>query len=123
MVDVTLNGIITLTRGDSATIPLSITDGDRLEKEPTKYILKDDDTVYFGMMRPNQPFKDAVIRKTYKKEDLDENDDIPITFRPEDTENLPSGMYYYEIKLRKGNVEETCEVSTIVEKTIFYLID
>ena len=85
MIDVTLNGIITLTRGDSATIPLSISNGNRLYPEQEEYVLKGNDTVYFGLMFPNQPFKDAVIRKVYKKEDMDDNNEIPIRFEPEDT--------------------------------------
>lgn len=122
MIDVTLNGIITLTRGDNATIPLVISDCDPLYPEQTRYELKGDDAVYFGVMFPNQDFKNAVIRKKYTKEDMTEDFEIPIRFEPEDTENLPKGDYYYEIKLKKDN-EEVKEVTTIVEKTIFYLID
>lgn len=122
MIDVTLNGIITLTRGDNALIPLSISESDPLYPEQEKYILKGDDAVYFGVMFPNQDFKDAVIRKKYTKEDMTETFDIPIRFEPEDTENLPKGDYYYEIKLKKDN-EEVKEVTTIVEKNFFHLID
>lgn len=123
MIDVTLNGIITLTRGDNAIIPLSISVSDPLYPEQDYYVLKGDDAVYFGIMFPNQLFENAVIRKKYTKEDMNDNNEIPISLIPEDTENLPSGDYYYQIKLKKDNEEDPKEVTTIVEKTFFHLID
>ena len=122
MIDVTLNGIITLTKGDNAIIPRVISNGDPLYPEQEQYILKGDDAVYFGVMFPNQDFANAVIRKKYTKEDMTEDYVIPISFEPEDTENLPSGDYYYEVKLKKDN-EDVKETTTIVEKTFFHLID
>lgn len=118
MITKSLNGIITLVRGDDAIIPLEINVGTELY--PEKYILSDNDYVYFGMMFPNQPFKDAVIRKKYSVDDVDESGNVIIRLDASDTECLPSGLYYYEAKLFRGDTQTT---GTIVNKTIFYLID
>ena len=49
-------------------------------------------------MQPNQLFENAIIKKIFTIEDLDENGDIIIKLTPEETFCLLQGKYYYEIK-------------------------
>ena len=126
MFDIAKNGIITITRGDSAETSLYINIGTELEPLITK--LGDNDKVYLGVMEPNQLFEDAIIKKVYTKDDHKDEDDpeaLTISFDCEDTENLLPGVYYYSIKLyRPGDGLTTKDrIDTIVPKRKFIIVD
>jgi hypothetical protein len=57
--------IIEIVRGDSFEYPLFINMG--TEMYPERYLLKDEDIVYFAVMEPNQRFENAILKKTFKK--------------------------------------------------------
>lgn len=116
MFNIAKNGIITLTAGDTFKAPLYI-----FSKKLELFKLTDQDTLYFSIMEPNQPFEYGIIRKIYSLKDLNNDKSIFIELDPEDTENLHSGTYYYEIKLRRvDNGKEL--VDTIVPKTKLFLL-
>ena len=94
MYNITKNGIITVNRGDSFTISLPLNVGTPFN--PEYYRLGEDDEVYFGLMEPNQPFEFALVRKIFTK-DNQTGDVLNMSFRPEDTEKLLPGRYYYSI--------------------------
>ena len=124
MFKISSNGIITLTRGDYATVPIFINANRGNRYEPIRYILQDSsyerDKVYFAVMTPNTPFTEAEIRKIYTRADLNRYGDVVVTFNPEDTANLLPGLYYYEVKLsiQKNNKEY---IDTIIARRKFYL--
>ena len=65
MLTISNNGFISLTRGDSFTVPLFINRGTVFH--PRRYYIADNPNaaVYLGVMEPNQPFERAIIRKKY----------------------------------------------------------
>lgn len=120
MFDIDNNGIITLTRGDTAQTYLFLNQG--TEFSPVRFSLGDEDKIYFGIIEPNYTFETAIVKKVYTKDDLNENGDIIISFESKDTEKLLPGTYYYEVKLvyKKDNEEF---VNTVVIKNKFILLD
>lgn len=119
MACISQNGIITLNAGDYFEYPLFINAGSVLE--PLRYILENDDKVYFSIMEPNQPFEFAIVRKIFTKDDLTPMGDVNVVLNSEDTEYLLPGCYYYEAKLliRKDNKDF---ISTVVPKRKFYVM-
>lgn len=120
----TVNNIITIIRGDSYEFDLTINDD---SSESGRYILQDDDAIYFGLMDPHQPFEDALVKKKYTVDDIDEEGNLAIKIFPEDTLDLVPGKYYYSIKLKMDHINEYGEqvdrVDTIVQKTKFIICD
>lgn len=123
MFNIAFNGIITVNRGDSFTLPMQLNYGTNLE--PMTYTVAGKSIVYFAVMEPNQPFECALIRKKYTAEDVDENGNIVIKFRPQDTQCVLPGKYYYQVKLQRFNSDdpEDYEVDTVVDKTLFYILE
>ena len=114
------NGIITLMRGDSFTMPIKINIGSKLS--PRYKILGEGDVVYFGLMEPNQAFEDAVLKKRYDRySPTDASGNVLLTIRPTDTEKLLVGKYYYMIKWLSVDDFGVEQVRTIVKPTLFWL--
>lgn len=119
--------IIVMNRGDSYPFTFYIED----KNSPDGiYRLKNDDAVYLGVMDPHQLFENALIRKKFTAEDMDEAGNIRVEIKPEDTIDLYPGIYYYSIKLHKlspANLElqepEVDQVSTVINKTKFIIND
>lgn len=120
MFDLSPNGIIQVTRGDSFSTPLFINKGTDLY--PLRYILKDGEYVYFGLMEPNYSFEKAIVRKKYSNANFNENDDVVISFDSEDTMNLLPGKYYYEVKVVLLDENEKEIVNTIIPRREFWLL-
>ena len=126
MFDISRNGIITLARGDSFTLDVTLDLGYGLDS--CIYKLKRGDKVYFGLMEPNQPFEHALIRRVFDANNQDNNGVVTMKFPSTDTEFLMPGDYYYMIKLVRCVYEDSGEepteyVDTIVNKTKFVIID
>ena len=114
--------IITINRGDTYEFDLTIND----DSVGGRYILQDDDVLYFGLMDPHQKFENALVKKRYTKDDCDEMGNLNIVIRAEDTLDLLPGVYYYSIKLHKmKNTDEEFidKVITVVNKTKFIIND
>lgn len=111
--------IITMNRGDTTRFTVAITD-----LLCNEYQLTDEDILYFGLMDPHQPFENALIKKRFTKEDLDEAGHIQIELLPEDTLEFCPGIYYYAIKLHHLSLKQNIdEVITVVNKTKFVIND
>lgn len=122
MFDISNEGIITLTRGDSFETPLFINQG--TEIAPARYELTADDIVYFAVMQPNQRFEDAIVKKVYDiNSPHNDEGDLLISFEPLDTEYLLSGTYYYMVKLRthigEGTGANDYRVQTVIPQREF----
>lgn len=61
MLNVSNNGIIVLHRSDTFKTTIFVNLGTKLD--PIRYILGDNDSLYFAVMEPHQPFEHALIRK------------------------------------------------------------
>lgn len=111
------DGIIELSRGDSVSLPLFINQGSKVN--PSRYPLRDTDTIYFGICEPGKRFEDAVVRKKYTSDNwkLNSNGDLIISLKPTDTEFLEDGVYYYTIKLVSIDEYEEEEIQTIIPLT------
>ena len=123
MFDISFNGIITVNRGDSFEMPLFLNAGTRME--PCAYKITKDDIVYFAVMEPNQPFETALIRKKYTIEDTNENGDLVIRFKPQDTQCVLPGKYYYQVKVQTFNSDDIndYDVTTAIDKTPFFIME
>ena len=120
MITVDERGIITANRGDDFKLPLFINQGS--ETRPIRYVLKEKDIVMFHVASPNQEFCDALIKKTYNNQNLNEHQDVVVDIKTEDTLLLLPGRYYYEIKAKIYNEKTNAyELNTIIPKTQFYI--
>lgn len=108
------NDLITVTRGDSFSFPIFINKGTKVC--PQRYVLQEGDKVYLGIMEPNQPFEDALIRKVFTIKNLNKFGDVVAEFTPSDTSRIIPGKYYYEIKFT--NADESV-VNTITSRRSF----
>lgn len=120
MFNISKNGIVTVNRGDSFEFPILLSIGNPLND--IIYPLREHDTVYIGIMEPNQRFEDALIKKVCKQQDQDKFGYVVAQFRSLDTLNVLPGKYYYQVKLQTLN-QKTGEydTETIVDKTLFYI--
>lgn len=121
MFNVSKAGIITVNRGDSFELPIVLNLGNSLEFD--RYAILPKDTVYVGVMEPNQPFECALIRKKLGIDDLDEDGNLIVRFESTDTECLLPGKYYYQVKLQtlRDAQKQLYDVETVVDKTLFYI--
>lgn len=119
MFTISSNGIITLNRGDSCSFPVDMKMGSVLNYE--QYVMSSKDTIYFGIMEPNQPFENAIVRKKYTHEDQTTDGRLFVNLYPQDTCCLLPGKYYYQIKLETKMKGHPSDVETIVDKTLFYI--
>lgn len=146
MLTISNNGIITVNRGDDFSVPLFINRGTELA--PVRCVLKDDDEIYLGIFSAGADylldtdgtkffiedeitylgipeidtyFENAVVRKTFTKDDLNENGDVILKFAHVDTRFLLPGNYYYQIraKITKDGEEY---INTVVRKTAFIVL-
>lgn len=151
MLTISNNGIITVNRGDDFSVPLFINQGTELA--PVRYTLKNEDEIYLGIFSAGANylldtdgtkffvedeitylgipeidtyFENAVVRKTFTKDDLNENDDVILTFSHVDTQFLLPGNYFYQIRLKividSESSEEVYHINTIVRKTPFIVL-
>ena len=121
------NNIIMLNRGETYVFDFVL--HDPIYDESGVYELQDNEILYFAIMYPHTKIEDAVILRGYTKESLDGNA-FEIRLNPEDTYDLPVGVYYYTIKLQRGvDIEKEIgnfragEMMTIVPRTKFILND
>lgn len=120
MFNVSLNGIVTVNRGDSFELPIVLNIGNSMDK--VEYTLRPTDCLYLGIMEPNQPFETAIVRKKLTYADLNEDEETVFRFWPEDTCCLLPGKYYYQVKIQTlDEATGRYDVETVVDKTLFYI--
>lgn len=114
--------IIRINRGDSFQKPLFINCGSWLT--PVRYTLQENDKIYLGIMEPNHYWEQSILKQIYTSEDeKTEEGDTIIKIRPEETEYLIPGTYYYMIKLAKYDENnQVAEVITVVPATLFVIL-
>lgn len=106
MISIGKNLEVTICRGDSVNLPLSIYTGDALSQH--LYNIENGDTIYFGVYKAGSRFEYSIIKKSYQKQS--EKDDlgrILITLNPCDTENLRDGTYKYSVFITKSSNQST----------------
>ena len=118
MFNIASNGIVTVNRGDSFVLPIVLRSGNTMLNE--LYKLTPQDTLYIGIMEPNQPFETAILRKKVTYDDISE-DNIEVFFKSEDTCCLLPGKYYYQVKLETKDSSGITYVETVIDKTLFYI--
>lgn len=117
MVTVDSNNVITMTRGDSWSIPLFLNKGTALK--PLRKVLSSRDEVYLAIMEPNQPFEHAIVKKKFTNRHLNKNKDVIVKITPDDTACLIPGKYFYQIKAKFINTTETFNTDVeVVDTTI-----
>lgn len=114
--------IITVHRGDTFIAPIFINKGTLLQ--PVRYYLQSTDKVYVGITEPHQYFEHAIIKKVYDFwSPRSKEKDVLFTLEPSDTEFLVPGKYYYEVKLYQIDECGREFVSTVVDKSLFYVVE
>lgn len=103
MLKVDKNGIIHLTRGDTAHFIVEIAHNDGVY-EPER-----GDELTFSVKKSTRA-EDFIIQKKFKPAEV-------LVLNPEDTKNVGFGRYIYDVQLSKHNGE----IYTIVEPTYFYI--
>lgn len=120
MFTIASNGIVTVNRGDSFELPITLYTGNSIK--PVVYNMQENDILYLGIMEPNQPFETAIVRKMLTHKDLDSDGNVFFRFWPKDTACLLPGKYYYQVKLQTTDpITKYYDVETIVDKTLFYI--
>lgn len=152
MFNISANGIIELHRGDTVNTPIYINVGTSMrpeyydmiaaweeidESEKDNYVLfKEEDgqfygyvgdTIFFGLLEPNQRWEKALVKKVFTAYDFNYDDkSIELRLDTEDTEYLEPGNYYYEIKLYRcpdPEIDNNTHVDTIVGRTKFVIME
>ena len=123
MIDISSNGVVTLTRGDYVEIPLFLNQGNKLY--PIRYsLLKDDHMAFiqFFLMSVDQSFDDPILKKTYSMESPHTSQrDLIIQLEPEDTVYLSPGKYYYSVRLVIKMQNDTYRTITVIPKRLFFI--
>ena len=86
MVSIT-NNTITMTRGDSLSLELSLMNGENV------YTPEEDDAITFEVLNFPYDGEDPVLTKTIP------NDTLLLELAPEDTASLGVGAYYYNMRI------------------------
>ena len=120
MVNISNEGEITLTRGDTFECPVFMNAGTELS--PIRYRMTENDTLYFALMEVNQTFEDAILKKIFTSADLNEHGDVVAVLESQDTECLEIGKYYYTFKLKRPK-GEGYSVDTVIPNRLFYIIE
>jgi hypothetical protein len=117
------NNIITLTKGDTFDFNVAI-----FEELYGHYYTgaRAGDKIVFKLLKPNQEFfsENAIIEKEIILKDNNPNDECIFYLEHDDTVNLPTGVYYYAVKLIRDPQEGENfprQVLTLINKTKFVL--
>lgn len=101
MINISNNGFISMHRGDTFTVPLFINMGTK--EDPIRLYMSQHPNaeVFLGIMEPNQPFEQALIKKRFTaSNEFNQFGDLVVSFKDIDTLNILPGLYYYCIKAR-----------------------
>ena len=126
MASISKNGIVTLTKGDTFQLPLFINSGTAFD--PVPFELQEGDKVLLRVMRANESFEDALIKKTYTQGGentdayIDDLDNVVFKFSYFDTYWIKYGIYFYEAKViyTRDNEEH---IWTFCPRNKFYITE
>lgn len=114
--------IIQMFRGDTLTLIPIIKTGTNMY--PEHYELTEKDTIYFALMEVHQKFEDAILKKVFDNTSpTDVNNDLIIKLDSSDTVDLLPGKYYYTIKMKHINDDESFDVYTLLKETEFWILN
>jgi len=114
-----LGNIIVINRGDTTDLGVKV-----LDAGETVYFLTPEDTLYFGLMDPHQPFEFALVKKKLTSKDMSSTGGFVFKLKSSDTIDLMPGVYYYAVKLHRVSKElKIDEVITVIDKTKFIIND
>lgn len=146
MLKINENQIIKMSKGDDAKFPLFLNRGSTVE--PIRYLLNKGDgcEIYFYILNTHG---DILVKKIFKTSgeietyvlgvkqpdtfynNINENGDLMLRLMHDDTVNLDSGLYKYQIKAKLVDLTEPELPSgdtnyvymTVTNKIDFYLLD
>lgn len=121
MFSIDSNNVIQITRGDSASFTLYLNKGTSLE--PSRYVLKEGDAVYLGVMEQGQQFEDAIIKYKFTNANLSADGDVKVKIKSTDTEYLEPATYTYQVKLVYLDDDNDEQVNTVIDRTNFLIRD
>lgn len=125
MFTISNNNIISLSRGDEVSTPIFINWGTQMR--PVRYVLQEHDRLYFYLYEPNYSCEKCLLKKEYTNKNLNEYGDVVLEFSEEDTRCLLPGQYYYEIKVKRVEINGELIVdeamNTIVPQTKFFIVE
>ena len=110
MLYISKDGVIELTRGDTARLSVDTTYIDSDEKE-YPYLMAEGDTLVFSIKKNVKDFKSCVEKKAINGNEFH--------LKPEDTAKLAFGKYVYDVELQTADGERY----TIIEKTTFKICE
>lgn len=113
------NHVITITRGDTISLAISLYEG-VFPDTREKLVIDEGDIIFFGLMFPHQHFECAIIKKEFDYKNFDDDGDFVLELEPLDTMKLIPGTYYYELKLLKA---EDDSIKTLIPKSKFIITD
>ena len=111
--------VITITRGDTISLPIELYNG-VFPDRGDKLVLEDGDIIFFGLMLPRQHFECAILKKEFTNKDFDNDGDFVLSLEPLDTMKLIPSTYYYELKLLKKSDNS---IKTLIQKSKFIIVD
>lgn len=122
MINISNNGFIYMHKGDTFTIPLFINKG--TEEDPVRLYIQEHPNaeVFLGVMEPNQPFDQAIIKKRFTHSSaVNQFGDLIVSFKDRDTLNLLPGLYYYSIKARVEQYDHNinCPISNSEDMLVY----
>ena len=99
-------GIMTLTRGDTARFEVEIMN----DNEP--YEIQSSDIIFFSVKKKAKPDEEYLVHKTFEGTGN-------IHLAPEDTQDIPGGKYTYDIQLNTAAGDKY----TVVDTTSFIITE
>lgn len=116
MFEVSIEGKITITRGDSGVADLAIDAG--TVESPLLYELQPDEEVHLYVYpRGVDYLKNSFLHKTFTCKDV-ENNLIALKFEPKDTINIIPGEYLYRVKCCKA---DGSNIQTVIDENTFII--
>lgn len=120
MLSIDCNGNIKVNKCDTFNVPLFINIGKDIFND-LRFEIQENDTVVFLLTEANLPLCKAILKKQYDIKNVNENNDVIISFDSDDTKCLNPGIYYYEIKLiRKTDGKDI--IVTVVPRRKFVIL-
>lgn len=120
MFHIAKNGIITVNRGDTFTLPIFVDFGTPLK--PDRLELQEGDQVTLRIVGANDDWENAIIVKVGTVKDLNEDGAVVFEFNNDDTNWVDPNLYYYEVKVEYTR-DDKFNVKTFIPRTKFFILN
>ena len=121
MINIDSNKVITISKIDNSSFPVFINQGTGMQ--PIQYILSDTDQVIFYLIPCNLQLCYYLIKKTFTKDNLNEEGNVELSFNRDDFSKIPLGKYQYMVILKSYDLENSQMIKTIVPRTELFLVE